>query len=82
MLEFVLDNNYVEFNGKVKQLLSGRAIEAKCVLPYTYIFMDRVEAGFLGSQKHKPMLCFRYINDIFFKSYRSSLKNLMKPFRT
>ena len=43
MLEFVLKSNYFEFNRKVKQQLSGTAIETKCALPYACIFMDKVE---------------------------------------
>ena len=84
MLGFVLNNNYVEFNGKGKQQLLGRAIETKCVLPYICIFINRVEAGFLESQKHKPMFCFVILITSFLfrlmerNSYISSLKNLMK----
>ena len=33
MTEFVLKNNYFEFNGKVKQQISGTAIGTKCALP-------------------------------------------------
>ena len=66
MLEFVLNNNYFEFNSNVKQQLSGTAIGTKCAPPYACIFMDKVETDFLESQKLKPMVWFRYINDIFF----------------
>ena len=33
MLEFVLRNNYSEFNGNIKQQLSGTAIGTKCAPP-------------------------------------------------
>ena len=66
MFEFVLKNNYFEFNEKVKQQLSGTATETKWARPHACIFMDNVETGFLESQKHKPMVWFCYINDIFF----------------
>ena len=66
MLEFVLKNNYFECNGNVKQQLSGTAIGTKRAPPYTCIFMDKVETDFLESQKLKPMVWFRYIDDIFF----------------
>ena len=65
MLEFVLKNKNFKFNGKVKQQLSGMAICIKCAPPYACVFMDKVETGFLESQKHKPMTWFRYIDDIF-----------------
>ena len=63
MAEFVLKKNYFEFNGKVKQQLSGTAIGTKFAPPYACIFMDPVETEFLESQVYKP---FRYIDDIFF----------------
>ena len=66
MLEFVLKNNYFEFNGNFKQHLSGTAIGTRCAPPYACIYMDKVKADFLETQKHKPIVWFRYINDIFF----------------
>ena len=66
MAEFVLKNNYFEFNGKVKQQLCGTAIGTKFAPPYDYIFMDQVETEFLESQVYKPLVWFRYIDDVFF----------------
>ena len=43
MTEFVLKNNYFEFNSKVKQQLSGTAIGTK----FSCMFMDQVETEFL-----------------------------------
>ena len=40
MAEFVLKNNYFEFNGKVKQDLSGTAIGTNFAPPCACIFMD------------------------------------------
>ena len=47
MAEFVLKSNYFEFNGKVKQQLSGTAIGTKFAPPYPCVFMDQVETEFL-----------------------------------
>ena len=66
MLEFVLKNNYSQFNGNVKQQLSGTAIRSKCAPPSACISMDKVETDFLESKKLKPMVWFRYIDDIVF----------------
>ena len=49
MLGFVLENNYFEFNGNVKQQLSSTAIGTKCAPPYACIFMNKVEIGLLES---------------------------------
>ena len=54
------------FNGKIKQQLSDTAIGTKCAPLYACIFMDKVETGFVESQKHKLMIWFLYIDDIFF----------------
>ena len=85
MLEFVMKNNYFEFNGKIKQRLLGTTIGTKCAPPYQYIFIDKVEIDFLGSRKPKSMVWFCYANDIFFfwtLGESSSLKNLAEPIQT
>ena len=56
MTEFVLKNNYFEFNGKVKNQISGTAIGTKSAPPYACIFMDQVETEFLKTQKHKSLV--------------------------
>ena len=47
MAEFVLKNSFFEFDSKVKQQISGTTIGTKFVLPYVYIFMDKVEIDVL-----------------------------------
>ena len=64
--KFVLKNNFFEFNNKVFQKVSGTAIGTKFTLAYAYIYMDRIEQGFLETQELQPLLWLRYIADIFF----------------
>ena len=67
MAELVLKNNYFEFNGKVKKQISGMAISTRFTpLLYAWIFMDQYETEFLETQKHKLLVWFRYIGDVFF----------------
>ena len=66
MAEFVLKNNYLEFNGSVKQQVSGAAIGTKCAPTYACIYTDEVETEFLETQERAPLVLFRYIDDIFF----------------
>ena len=66
MVEFVLKSNFFEFNGSVKQQVSGMAIGTKCAPTYACIFMDKVETEFLKTQERTPLIWFRYIGDIFF----------------
>ena len=65
MATFILKNNYFEFNSKVKQKISGAAIETKFAPSYACIFMHEVETSFLETQEIKPLVWFRYI-DVFF----------------
>ena len=58
MAKFVLKNNYFEFNGKVKQQISGTGIGAKFAPPYACIFMVKVETSFLETQEMKHLVCF------------------------
>ena len=66
LAKFVLQNNYFEFNGEIKQQISGTDIETKFAPPYACISMDHVESEFLKTQQHQPLVWFRYIDDIFF----------------
>ena len=65
MAEFVLKNNYFEFNVKVCRQISGTAIGTKFSLPYAYIFMDEMETNFLKIQQSQPFLWLRYIDYTF-----------------
>ena len=66
MAQFVLKNNFFEFNNYFFQQISGTAIGSKFAPPYGCIFMDQIETKFLRTQSHQPMAWFRYIDDIFF----------------
>ena len=47
MAEFVLKNNYFEFNSNVKDQISGTAIGTEFAPPYPCIYMDCMENQFL-----------------------------------
>ena len=66
MAEFVLKNNYFEFNDQVKQQISGTAIGTKFAPIYACIFIDDVESKFLKTQSLQPLIWLRYIDDMFF----------------
>ena len=66
MAEFVLKNNYFEFNGQVKHQISGTAIGTKFPPTYACIFRDEIETKFLQTQEFQPLAWFSYIDDIFF----------------
>ena len=56
MAEFVLKSNSFEFEGNIKQQISGRAVGTRCAPTYTCIFMDELERDFLQTQDHQPLL--------------------------
>ena len=66
MASFVLKNNIFEFNGKVKQQISGTAIGTKFAPAYASIFMDKIENDFLKTQQNTPLVWYRFIDDVFF----------------
>ena len=78
-MEFVLKNNVFEFNGTVKKLISRTAIGTKCAPNYAWIFMGVFETSFIKSQE-KPLVWFRYIDDICFIWTHGEDK--LKHFRT
>ena len=56
MAEFVLQNNYFEFNGEIEDQISGTAIGTKFAPPYACIFMDQIETQFLKTEQCKPLV--------------------------
>ena len=66
MAEFVLTNNFFEFNLETYQQISGTAIGTKFAPSYACIFMDNVEKTMLAGQLFTPWWWKRFINDIFF----------------
>ena len=66
MADFVLKNNYFEFNWQIKQQISGIAIGTKFAPPYACLFIDKIETAFLETQELQPLVWFRYMDDIFF----------------
>ena len=64
--EFVLKNNYFEFNSNVKHQISRTAIGTKFTSPYACIYMGYMQNQFLKNEQIQPWSWFRYINDIFF----------------
>ena len=66
MAEFVLKNNYFQFDCKAKQQTSGTAIGTKFAPTYACLFTDQIETDFLRAQENVPFVWFRYIDDVFF----------------
>ena len=77
MADFVLKNNYFEFNGQIKQQIPGTAIGSKFSPPYPCLFKDKIETNFLETQELQPLVWFRYIGDIFFylETWRARTSN-------
>ena len=76
MAEFVLKNNYFEFDSNVKHQISGKAIGTKFAPPYACIYMDYMENQFPKDEQIQPWIWFRY-TDIFFSFGQPVKKNLM-----
>ena len=64
--DFILKNNYFEFNGQIKQHISGTADDTKFAPAYAFLSMDKIETAFLEAQELQSLVWFRYIYDIFF----------------
>ena len=65
LAEFVLRNDYFEFNDRFKKQKEGTAIGTKFAPPYAIIFMVALEEEILESLIKKRWLWWRYIDDIF-----------------
>ena len=66
MAEFILKNNFFEFETKIIQQISEATIETRFAPPYACLFMDRIDNAFFDSEIFKPWLGLRYIDVVFF----------------
>lgn len=64
-LHLVLTKNCFEFDGKFYLQTQGTSMGTKCAPNYAIIFMDQLEQKFLNQQTIKPMVWWRYVDDIF-----------------
>ena len=72
--EVVLRNNISEFDEKIFKQKRGTAIGTKFAPPYAILSMADFEEKMLENCEKKPMIWWRYIDDIF--SFGSMVKNL------
>ena len=61
MAEFLLKNNFFEFNTKIKRQVSGTAVGTKFPFLYACHFKDKFETSFLETQKLQLQAWFRYL---------------------
>ena len=66
LAEIVLKNNFFEFDQKTFKQLCGTAIGTRFAPSYAILFMADLEEKILNPIEEKPMIWWRYINDIFF----------------
>ena len=65
LAECVLKNNIFEHNKSVFKQLKGTATGTKMAPPYAIIFMDFLEEDMLSNSLLKPLVWWRYIDNIF-----------------
>ena len=65
LMKLVLKNNFFEFNGEFFQQVRGTAIGTKCAPSYAILFLAALEQRLLDHHVEKPLLWWRYIDDIF-----------------
>ena len=65
LAECVLENNIFEHDKSVFKQLRETAIGTKMAPPYAIIFMDSLEEDILSNSLLKPLVWWRYIDDIF-----------------
>ena len=66
LAEVVLKNNTFEFDQKTFKQERGTAIGTKFAPPYAILFMADFEEKMLEGFEKKPIIWWRYIDDIFF----------------
>ena len=62
----MLKNNIFQFDEKTFKKVRGTAIGTKFASPYAILFMVDLKKKILNTSQKKPMIWWRYIDDIFF----------------
>ena len=65
LAECALKNNIFELDKSVFKQVRGTAIGTKMAPPYAIIFMDALEEETLNNSLLKPLVWWRYVDDIF-----------------
>ena len=65
LAEIVLKNNIFKFDEITFKQLRGNAIGTKFAPSYAFLFMADLEEKILNAFEEKPMIWWRYIDDIF-----------------
>ena len=66
LAEIVLKNNFFEFDQKTFKQVHRTAIRTKFAPPYAILFIADLEEKTLNAFEEKPMIWWRYIDNIFF----------------
>ena len=84
MAEFVLSNNFFEFNSDIFQQTSGTTTRTKFAPSYACIYIDQYEQKFLATEINQPLIWLRYIDDIFFRCTHGEkeLRKFMSSFNS
>ena len=62
----MLKNNIFQFDKKTFKQVSGTTIGTKFAPPYAILFIADLEEKILNASEKKPMIWWRYIDNIFF----------------
>ena len=61
----ILENNYFEFNETIYRQRMGTAIGTKFAPALANIFMSLLERKMLSESSLKPLICWRFLDDVF-----------------
>ena len=64
LLHFILTKTF-KFNEQYYEQISGTTMGTKCAPSYAILFMSKFEEDFLAKRFYKPLVWWRYIDDIF-----------------
>ena len=79
LAEIVLKSNIFQFDEKTFKQVRGTAIGTKFAPPYAILFMADLEEKIVSASEKKPMIWWKYIDDIFFiwEHGEESLENFL-----
>ena len=76
MVDFVLKNNFFEFNGQIKQQSPGAAIGTQFAPPCVRLLIKKI--AFLKTQELQHLVWFRYIekNFLYLDTWRTKTSSM------
>jgi len=81
-IKFVLSSTYFKFNKKIYKQTFGTPMGSPLSLIVSDLVMRDLEENILNSLNIRPILYYRYVDDIILSTYEEKIHSILKKFNS